>query len=158
MKSCPDKCDRSCYRCLRSYKNKFEHDLLDRKVGAVLLNYLLSGVAPRWEPSRIEASRDLLFNDLKRQSVEGLTILRRASIEIPGIGTVEAPLLIENSGGLRLIVDVSGPLTPKEPADDVLREMLDYSPVAIRPVEELVVRRNLPRATSELLELAGITN
>jgi hypothetical protein len=67
-------------------------------------------------------------------------------------------LLIENTGGLRLIVDVSGPLTPKEPADDVLREIVDYSPVAIRPVEELVVRRNLPRATSELLELAGITN
>ena len=35
---------------------------------------------------------------------------------------------------------------------------LDYSPVAIRPIEELVVRRNLPRATSDLLELAGITN
>jgi hypothetical protein len=132
--------------------------LLDRKVGVVLLNYLLSGVAPRWETSRIEASRDLLFNDLKRQSVEGLTILRRARIEIPGIGTIEAPLLIENTGGLRLIVDVSGPLTPKEPADDVLREMVDYSPVAIRPVEELVVRRNLPRATSDLLELAGITS
>jgi hypothetical protein len=146
------------YRCLRSYKNKFEHDLLDRKVGAVLLNYLSTGAPPLWEPERIEASRDLLFNDLKRQSVEGLTILRREPIEIPGIGTIEAPLLIENTGGLRLIVDVSGPLTPKEPADDVLREILDYSPVAIRPVEELVVRRNLPRATSELLELAGITN
>lgn len=158
LEDCPDKCDRSCYRCLRSYKNKFEHDLLDRKVGVVLLKYLLSGAAPRWEPSRIEASRDLLFNDLKRQSIEGLTIVRRAPIEIPGIGAVEAPLLIENTGGLRLIVDVSGPLTPKEPADDVLREMVDYSPVAIRPIEELVVRRNLPRATSELLELAGITN
>ena len=57
-----------------------------------------------------------------------------------------------------MIVDVSGPLTPEEPADDVLREIVDYSPVAIRPVEELVVRRNLPRATSDLLELAGITN
>ena len=30
---CPEKCDRSCYRCLRSYRNKFEHDLLDRKLG-----------------------------------------------------------------------------------------------------------------------------
>ena len=89
---------------------------------------------------------------------DSLTILRREPIEIPGIGTIEAPLLIENTGGLRLIVDVSGPLTPKEPADDALREIVDYSPVAIRPVEELVVRRNLPRATSELLELAGLTN
>jgi hypothetical protein len=158
LEECPDNCDRSCYRCLRSYKNKFEHDLLDRKVGAVLLNYLLNGAAPHWEFDRIEASRDLLFNDLKRQSIEGLTILRRAPLEIPGIGTVEAPLLIENTGGLRLIVDVSAPLTPKQPADEMLREMVDYSPVAIKPIEELVVRRNLPRATSELLELVGITS
>src|SRR5205085_5420050 len=26
LQHCPANCDRSCYRCLRSYKNKFEHD------------------------------------------------------------------------------------------------------------------------------------
>ena len=67
-------------------------------------------------------------------------------------------MLIENTDGLRLIIDVSAPLTPKEPADDVLREMVDYSPVAIKSIEELVVRRNLPRATSDLLEFVGITS
>jgi hypothetical protein len=30
MKTCPEDCDASCYRCLRSFKNKFEHSLLDR--------------------------------------------------------------------------------------------------------------------------------
>ena len=30
LKSCPGNCDRSCYRCLRSYKNKFDHEYLDR--------------------------------------------------------------------------------------------------------------------------------
>jgi hypothetical protein len=34
MKTCPEDCDASCYRCLRSFKNKFEHSLLDRHVGA----------------------------------------------------------------------------------------------------------------------------
>ena len=34
LEKCPDNCDRSCYRCLRSYKNKFEHELLDRILGA----------------------------------------------------------------------------------------------------------------------------
>ena len=33
MKSCPDGCETSCSRCLRSFKNKFEHGLLDRHVG-----------------------------------------------------------------------------------------------------------------------------
>ena len=36
---CPEGCDASCYRCLRSFKNKFEHSLMDRHVGAQLLQY-----------------------------------------------------------------------------------------------------------------------
>ena len=39
--ACPAQCDRSRYRCLRSYKNKFEHDLLDRHLAASLLRFLL---------------------------------------------------------------------------------------------------------------------
>ena len=42
VKICPENCDASCYRCLRSFKNKFEHGLLDRHVGAELLEYLLT--------------------------------------------------------------------------------------------------------------------
>ncbi len=37
MRTCPENCDASCYRCLRSFKNKFEHGLLDRHVGAYLV-------------------------------------------------------------------------------------------------------------------------
>lgn len=47
MKTCP--CDASCYRCLRSFKNKFEHSLLDRHVGAELLEYLLTGELPDFD-------------------------------------------------------------------------------------------------------------
>ena len=46
LETCAENCDRSCYRCLRSYKNKFEHDLLDRHLGASLLNYLINGNYP----------------------------------------------------------------------------------------------------------------
>lgn len=151
LEACPDNCDRSCYRCLRSYKNKFEHELLDRHVGSVLLRYLLAGVLPIWDPQRIEASRDTLFNDLKRQSLETITITRNADINIPGYGHVRAPVLVQKDG-MKRIIDVSGPLTPNTPADSVLRKIIDYSPVSIKTVEELVVRRNLPRATSELLD------
>ena len=43
LTDCEEGCDASCYRCLRSFKNKFEHSLLDRHVGAQLLRYLIDG-------------------------------------------------------------------------------------------------------------------
>jgi ATP-dependent helicase YprA (DUF1998 family) len=46
VKTCPENCDTSCYRCLRNFKNKFEHSLLDRHVGAELLEYLPTSVQP----------------------------------------------------------------------------------------------------------------
>src|SRR5205814_614419 len=63
LEDCPDNCDRSCYRCLRSYKNKFEHDLLDRHLGASLLRFALTGTPPTLNPQRLKSSTDLLFQD-----------------------------------------------------------------------------------------------
>lgn len=154
LEGCPKQCDRSCYRCLRGYKNKFEHELLDRKVGAALLRNLLTGQPPEWDHQRIDASRDLLFNDLQRQAGSAYQISRNSQITIPGIGVLNAPLLIAKDGEKR-ILDVSGALTPNVPTDSTLREIIDYSPIPIRAVEELVIRRNLPRATSELLDSLG---
>jgi hypothetical protein len=67
MKACPENCDASCYRCLRSFKNKFEHDLLDRHVGAELLEYLLNGEPAVFDLERLANSTTLLYNDLLRQ-------------------------------------------------------------------------------------------
>ena len=61
LTKCPENCDRSCYRCLRSYKNKFEHDLLDRHLGASLLRYLLYGNYPSLDSARLNSSTDILF-------------------------------------------------------------------------------------------------
>jgi ATP-dependent helicase YprA (DUF1998 family) len=151
LEKCPADCDRSCYRCLRGYKNKFEHDLLDRKVGSVLLKYLLTGTQPEWDTERINASLDLLYNDLQRQDPDGITLERNGKIQIPGFGSVVAPILVTTKDGSNRIVDVTGALTPDQPCQPILREFQDYSPVPIHTVEELIVRRNLPRATSELL-------
>ena len=46
LETCPADCDASCYRCLRSFRNRFEHGLLDRKIGAALLKYVLDGTKP----------------------------------------------------------------------------------------------------------------
>jgi ATP-dependent helicase YprA (DUF1998 family) len=159
LEDCPENCDRSCYRCLRSYKNKFEHDLLDRHIGASLLRFALEGVVPSLAPDRLERSTNILFEDLKRHGIEGVTIDRDQSVDVPGLGDVVVPISITNSQGTQFVVGLHGPLTPDEPSNDGLREIKEFSPaVPVLLVDELVVRRNLPSATAMLLEKMGVSS
>jgi hypothetical protein len=43
LEDCPADCDSSCYRCLRSFRNKIEHRSLDRKLGGQFLRHALYG-------------------------------------------------------------------------------------------------------------------
>jgi len=152
LENCPDHCDRSCYRCLRSYKNKFEHDLLDRHLGASLLRFALHGTAPTLEAHRLSASTDLLFQDLLRQGIDGLSLERNRAITAPGLAEVVAPIVATKQNGTQLIIGLHNPLTPDEPADMGLRDLKEFSPVfPVILLDELVVRRNLPTATANLL-------
>lgn len=153
---CPDNCDRSCYRCLRSYKNKFEHDLLDRHLGASLLRFALTGAAPTVNEDRTERSTDLLFQDINRQGVDTLTLERNATLSVPGLESVSAPILAKTASGAQFVIGLHGPLTPDYAPNQGLRDLQEYSvsmPVIL--VDELVVRRNLPRATADLLNTLG---
>jgi hypothetical protein len=155
LENCPDDCDRSCYRCLRSYKNKFEHDLLDRHLGASLLRFALYGTAPSVDPVRLDRSTDLLGEDLVRHGIENIRVERKATISVPGAGNVTAPILITTPLG-QCIICLCGPLTPGEPSDETLRDLKEYSTtIPVVAVDELVVRRNLPAATTDLLERLG---
>jgi ATP-dependent helicase YprA (DUF1998 family) len=157
LESCPDNCDRSCYRCLRSYKNKFEHDLLDRHVGASLLRFALRGIVPSLAPDRLRRSTDILFEDLNRHGVESLTMGRDVTLEIPGLGEITAPIAITNAQGNQFVVGLHGPLTPDEPSEPELREVKEFSSaIPVILIDELVVRRNLPSATAILLERVGV--
>jgi ATP-dependent helicase YprA (DUF1998 family) len=153
LEQCPGNCDRSCYRCLRSYKNKFEHDLLDRHVAASLLRCVLNGVAPTLDRERLELSTKQLYEDLQRQGVEGLILKRGHKVPLPGGSECEAPIFATNARGQSFVIGIHGPLTPDEPPNEELRELKEYStefPVILE--DELVVRRNLPSATSNLLK------
>jgi ATP-dependent helicase YprA (DUF1998 family) len=156
LESCPEHCDRSCYRCLRSFKNKFDHEYLDRHVGATLLRYLITGERPVWNPERLEESREILFQDLRRQNHPTARIVRNVEVRLADGLAVIAPILVERADGLKAVVDVSGALTPKLPADPTLSEYIDFSFIPIYAVEELRVRRNLPSATSQLWERLGL--
>lgn len=153
LEFCPEGCDRSCYRCLRSYKNKFEHELLDRQIGASLLRSVIGGSIATIDPDRLNRSTDLLYEDLKRQSSEQLTFNRNCEVSIPGLGAVYAPILAVRDESSKFVIALHGPLTPDEPAFDDLRDMREYSvaiPLILR--DELAVRQNLPSVTNDLID------
>lgn len=153
LQECPANCDRSCYRCLRSYKNKFEHDLLDRHIGASLLRFVLLGEAPALSPERLDRSTELLYQDLERHGIDGLTLDRNSGITVPGLAGVVVPILAKLRKGGQVAIGLHNPLTPGTSSDDGLNQLKEFSlAVPVVLVDELVVRRNLPSATSSLLE------
>ena len=156
LEVCRADCTRSCYRCLRNYRNKFEHDLLDRHLGASLLRFLIHGSYPTLDSGRLASSTDLLFEDLRRQGLEGVTIERNYPITLTGFGTVTAPIYVKQAVGDEFIIYLHGPLTPDDPPDDALREIKEFCPsILVLPCDEIAVRCNLPVVTSRLIEQMG---
>ena len=149
MKTCPENCDASCYRCLRSFKNKFEHVLLDRHVGAELLEYLLTGQLPQFDAARLQKSTAWLSNDLRRQGGEANY---QDGVQIPAAkgASVTVPILATRKNGKRFAIALSGPLTPGHPADATLLALNKSASVELVVVNELLVRGNLPAATREV--------
>ena len=153
LTACPADCSGSCYRCLRSYKNKFDHRFLDRGVGAGLLRYLIDGSQPKVDCRQLSQSTDRLFEDLCRQGLEGVAVSRHRAVDVRGIGNVEAPIYVESRNGTELIVGLHGPLTPNVPADLSLRRVkTDGSGARVCLYDEIAVRRNLPSVTTSVLK------
>lgn len=153
---CPDDCDRSCYRCLRSYKNKFDHVLLDRSLGAALLNYSMTGHPPILGAERLRASTDRLFADLERQGLTGVELSRAHVMNVEGIGKVTAPIHVTLRDKSKFVVAIHSPLTPDHASDPGLDELKEFCPsIPVVLIDEIVVRQHLPRATSEVLARVG---
>ncbi|RWR27258.1 DUF1998 domain-containing protein [Sinirhodobacter populi] len=152
LKTCPEDCDASCYRCLRSFKNKFEHRLLDRHVGVELLEYLLTGQNSGFSGERLERSTALLLNDLLRRD-EGMATFEAGPKITYGSGkSVTAPILAECKGR-KFVIALSGPLTTGHPADPAIAELRDSGTEYQVIVEnELVIRGNLPTATRTIYQ------
>ena len=152
LEQCPAGCDQSCYRCLRSFKNRFEHDLLDRHLGASLLRYLVFGEEPVLDKARVELAADRLYEDLSRHGLSDVHLQRNARIDVVGIGSIEAPILA-HSGQRDFIIGIHGPLTPDHATDESLRDAKEYgSVVPVLLVDEIAISRNLPRASRQVIE------
>lgn len=158
LEGCAGQCDRSCYRCIRSYKNKFEHELLDRHLGAALLRYLLKNEPLKLPEIRLNKSTDLLFEDLSRKGIEGWEFSRSATITVPGMGPIKAPIYARGAQG-EAVIALHTPLTPNEAPSDEIRELRALSPKTnVILIDELVVSRSLPRASLEVMSRLGITS
>jgi len=156
MKTCPENCDSSCYRCLRSFKNKFEHSQLDRHVGAELLEYLINGEQPEFDLDRLSKSTALLYHDLLRQSDGTVQFDTNVAVAAGAAGAIEAPILAETANARKFIVALSGPLTAGHPADPQIRKLLESgSDIPIIVENELLVRGNLPAATRNVQQQLG---
>ncbi len=156
LQGCPENCDRSCYRCLRSYKNKFEHDLLDRHLGASLLRYLIDGSYPSMQVERLSASTRLLYEDLVRQDLPNTTFALDHPMTIPGLGAAIVPIYGTRADGTDLFVGLCEPLTRDIPAHVALRNVKQVSPVSrVVLCDEILVTRNLPAATNQVIESMG---
>jgi hypothetical protein len=150
LESCPADCDASCYRCLRSFRNRFEHGLLDRKVGAALLRYVLDGTVPTLDDVRVSQSIDKLLADLQSRDIEGIELLKNEPVNIEGIGTITAPILARGKGSDRVFY-IQSPLTRDHPPTQELWDAKELGGVPVHPVDDMVVMRNLPVASQQVL-------
>ncbi|TMR40480.1 DEAD/DEAH box helicase [Actinomadura geliboluensis] len=150
LEDCPADCDASCYRCLRSFRNRFEHGLLDRKVGAALLKYVLDGTVPTLDDVRVDQSIDKLLADLSSRDIDGIEFLKNEPVAVDGLGTITAPLLARGRGRDRIFY-IQSPLTRDQPPTQELWDAKELGGVPVYPVDDMVVMRNLPVASQQVL-------
>ena len=119
-------CGASCYHCLRHYSNQFLHHSLDRHLALSLLRHLRFGEVPRLATEQI---REALI-----PLVEVLRLHGDTHAESVAADGVEIPLVVEQTDGVRLWVDVHHPLVnPEEAASPVLAT----APLSMSPVVSL---------------------
>ena len=126
LESCT--CTHSCYECLRSYRNKWDHKYLHRRLGAAFLRHVVFGETPA-----IGAD-------------EEQRLLRTLAVDLRESGHS----VHEQVGGLRLpdlggrVVVLGHPLSPGEPGSPGAALLAQAGPVLV--VDQLLVDRALPAA------------
>lgn len=125
-------CTHSCYECMRSYKNKWDHKYLDRNLGAAFIRHVIHGEAPT------------LGTDEEQR------LLRALEVDLTESGHAVQRV----AGGLRLpefsgrVVVLGHPMTPGK-AGSAAGRVLVASGAPHVVVDKLVVDRALPAAVRE---------
>jgi ATP-dependent helicase YprA (DUF1998 family) len=129
-------CDDSCYQCLRSYKNRYDHALFDRRIGADLLRACFKGAPLAIECTREDYALDRLAADLEESGAP--------TNRLDGG-------LIDESGK---IICLAHPFVENQPCSErALRLVEGKDAVA---VDILLVLRALPIASNEALSVPNV--
>ncbi|MBE7157889.1 MAG: DUF1998 domain-containing protein, partial [Rhodospirillales bacterium] len=118
MRGCKGHCDSSCYRCLRSFRNRIDHGALDRHVGAAFVEYLLTGEVQPFNTRRMALAIDMLCADLARQDLPGLQMSQPDQVACEDGRTFDAPLVYTDSAGVVYVVSVRDPLVEEQRTAD----------------------------------------
>jgi ATP-dependent helicase YprA (DUF1998 family) len=141
LEICPEPCDASCYRCLRSFRNKLDHALLDRFVGAQLVRHILTGEVPPFNEKRAVKSLTILANDLERQLSNNFQIVRGYE----QVGS-KAPLIVRRkSDGNETLIDLHSPVAPTLP-------VFGTTGPGVILVDDLRVRRHLGEEVEKVVK------
>jgi Domain of unknown function (DUF1998) len=92
LTDCPEQCERSCYRCLRTYTNRIMHSHLDRHLSGILLRSILNGQAP----ATLSIAQQTAQLDMLRQFLELAAIPCECGGMLNGI---QVPLLVKAMRG-----------------------------------------------------------
>lgn len=141
MEDCPEHCDTSCYRCLRSFRNKLDHAVLDRYVGAQLLRHVMQDITAPFPKERAGRSLTILADELERQIGENYEIERKFDAPTQ----MKAPVVLRRKvDGKECLVDVHSPIAPSLP-------VFGSDPEATVVVDDLRIRRHLGEEVEKVL-------
>lgn len=128
-------CEDSCYQCLRSYKNRFDHGYLDRRLGADLLRACFEGTGPVLDPAWVHKALHRLCGDMNDSG---------------GNYEVRSGGLVSDNG--RVVV-LAHPFVPKTPGTSDGEALANTAKGEARAIDILMVDRALPSATAAALDL-----
>lgn len=148
-------CDSSCYRCLRSFKNRFEHSKLHRHIGLELLTHLRHGGDLVIPEARVRRAAVLLAEDIRRQMGSEIVVELDALLDDPDVGSIAVPLTVAQ-GRKRAAVCITHALAPSTPLTAMQRELAEFSTTPVVCLHELLVQRALPQASQRILTSLGV--
>ena len=128
-------CSSSCYACLRSHKNRWDHADLDRHLGATFIRHILYGERP-WVPEHVE---DRLLAMLKTDLTDA-----GEKVDCGSAGVLSLP----EYGGRTLVI--SHPLIREQPGSK--RAFSRPRKANDRYLDQLLVDRALPAAVLRALD------
>lgn len=132
-------CTHSCYQCLRSYKNRWDHKYLHRTLGAAFLGHVANGEVPT-----------VAEDDEHR-------LLRILAVDF----TESGHPVTELEGGLHLVgqsryIVLGHPLMPDRPGSLAGRKLAEANDVTV--VDSLMVDQALPAAVRMAIREPSVTS